>query len=165
MISRRMARTLEKLQNVRVIPKKDLSFDRLGIKLFKDVEAEVPRWLAEILHEENLVEVENIDHKTVSEKLYKEKVSITPLELPSYTYSLIREVIRSSPEDSLIRRDAVALVSRRVGKILNHLRTSLTLTTRRPPKNLLPEEIILYNALRLVVDGWMNAFLGIRDDE
>jgi len=159
-----MARTLERLQGVKVTPKRDMSFDRLGIRLYKDVEVEVPRWLAEVLEEEGLVEVVKIDWKVVSERLYKEKVSLTPLELPPGMFSLIREILESSPEDSLIRRDALALTYRRVGKMLNHLRTSIALTSKRTPKNLLPEELILYNALRLVVDGWMSAFLGIRDE-
>ncbi len=165
MISKRMARTLGEIQQVKITPKKDISLEKLGIRLFKDVEAEVPKWLADILVEEGLAEAKGVDWKIISEKLYKEKVSLMPLELPSNTYLLIREILEGSPEDSLIRRDAISLVNRRISKILNHLRTSIALTSKRTPKNLLPEELILYNALRAVVDGWMSAFLGIRDDE
>ncbi len=165
MISMRMARVLEEIQQVRITPKRDLSLERLGIRLFKDVEVDVPKWLADILAEEGLAEVEEVDWKIISEKLYKEKVSLMPLELPPYTYSLIREILEQSPEDSLIRRDAISLVNKRISKILNHIRTSIALTSKRTPKNLLPEELILYNALRAVVDGWMSAFLGLRDDE
>ncbi len=165
MISKRMARALEEIQQVKITPKRDLSLERLGIRLFKDVEVEVPKWLADILAEEGFAEVEEVDWKIISEKLYKEKVSLMPLELPPYTYPLIREILEQSPEDSLIRRDAISLVNKRISKILNHIRTSIALTSKRTPKNLLPEELILYNALRAVVDGWMSAFLGLRDDE
>ncbi|MDK2383241.1 MAG: hypothetical protein QI199_00330 [Candidatus Korarchaeota archaeon] len=165
MISKRMARVLEEIQRVRITPKRDLGLERLGIRLFKDVEVEVPKWLADILAEEGLAEVEEVNWKIISEKLYKEKVSLMPLELPPYTYPLIREILEHSPEDSLIRRDAISLVNKRISKILNHKRTSIALTSKRTPKNLLPEELILYNALRAVVDGWMSAFLGVRDDE
>ncbi len=165
MISKRMARVLEEIQRVRITPKRDLGLERLGIRLFKDVEVEVPKWLADILAEEGLAEVEEVNWKIISEKLYKEKVSLMPLELPPYTYPLIREILEHSPEDSLIRRDAISLVNKRISKILNHIRTSIALTSKRTPKNLLPEELILYNALRAVVDGWMSAFLGVRDDE
>ena len=160
-----MARVLEEIQQVKITPKRDLSLERLGIRLFKDVEVEVPKWLADILVEEGFAEIEEVDWKIISEKLYKEKVSLMPLELPSYTYPLIREILENSPRDSLIRRDAISLVNRRISKILNHIRTSIALTSKRTPKNLLPEELILYNALRAVVDGWMSAFLGVRDDE
>ncbi len=165
MISKRMARVLEEIQQVKITPKRDLSLERLGIRLFKGVEVEVPKWLADILVEEGFAEIEEVDWKIISEKLYKEKVSLMPLELPSYTYPLIREILENSPRDSLIRRDAISLVNRRISKILNHIRTSIALTSKRTPKNLLPEELILYNALRAVVDGWMSAFLGVRDDE
>ncbi len=165
MISKRMARVLEEIQQVKIAPKRDLSLERLGIRLFKDVEVEVPKWLADILAEEGFAEVEEVDWKIISEKLYKEKVSLMPLELPPYTYPLIREILERSPEDSLIRRDAISLVNKRISKILNHIRTSIALTSKRTPKNLLPEELILYNALRAVVDGWMSVFLGVRDDE
>ncbi len=165
MISKRMARVLEEIHQVKITPKRDLNLERLGIRLFKDVEAEVPKWLADILVEEGFAEIEEVDWKIISEKLYKEKVSLMPLELPSYTYPLIREILENSPEDSLVRRDAISLVNRRISKILNHIRTSIALTSKRTPKNLLPEELILYNALRAVVDGWMSAFLGVRDDE
>ncbi|MDK2372486.1 MAG: hypothetical protein QI197_03820 [Candidatus Korarchaeota archaeon] len=165
MISKRMARVLEEIQQVKITPKRDLSLKWLGIRLFKDVEAEVPKWLADILAEEGFAEVEEVNWRIISEKLYKEKVSLMPLELPPYTYPLIREILERSPEDSLIRRDAISLVNKRISKILNHIRTSIALTSKRTPKNLLPEELILYNALRAVVDGWMSAFLGVRDDE
>ncbi len=165
MISKRMARILEEIQQVKITPKRDLNLERLGVRIFKDVEVEVPKWLADILVEEGFAEIEEVDWKVISEKLYKEKVSLMPLELPPYTYPLIRDILENSPEDSLIRRDAISLVNRRISKILNHIRTSIALTSKRTPKNLLPEELILYNALRAVVDGWMSAFLGVRDDE
>lgn len=160
-----MARILEEIQQVKITPKRDLNLERLGVRIFKDVEVEVPKWLADILVEEGFAEIEEVDWKVISEKLYKEKVSLMPLELPPYTYPLIRDILENSPEDSLIRRDAISLVNRRISKILNHIRTSIALTSKRTPKNLLPEELILYNALRAVVDGWMSAFLGVRDDE
>lgn len=165
MISKRMARTLGMIYPVKITPKRDLNLERLGIRLFKDVETEVPKWLADMLAEEGLAKMEEVDWKIISEKLYKEKVSLMPLELPSSTYPLIRDILENSPEDSLVRRDAISLVNRRVDKILNHLKTSIALTSKRSPKNLLPEEIILYNALRSIVYWWMDAFLGIRDDE
>ena len=165
MISKRMARILEEIQQVKITPKRDLNLERLGVRIFKDVEVEVPKWLADILVEEGFAEIEEVDWKVISEKLYKEKVSMMPLELPPYTYPLIRDILENSPEDSLIRRDAISLVNRRISKILNHIRTSIALTSKRTPKNLLPEELILYNALKAVVDGWMSAFLGVRDDE
>lgn len=160
-----MARILEEIQQVKITPKRDLNLERLGVRIFKDVEVEVPKWLADILVEEGFAEIEEVDWKVISEKLYKEKVSMMPLELPPYTYPLIRDILENSPEDSLIRRDAISLVNRRISKILNHIRTSIALTSKRTPKNLLPEELILYNALKAVVDGWMSAFLGVRDDE
>ncbi len=165
MISKRMARTLEMIHQVKVTPRQDLNLERLGLRLFKGVETEVPKWLADILADEGLADVEEFDWKMVSEKLYKEKVSLMPLDLPSYTYSVIREILEESPEDSLVRRDAISLVNRRLSKMLNHLRASIALTSKRVPKNLLPEELILYNALRMIVDGWMSAFLGMREDE
>ncbi len=164
LISRRMAKTLEKLHYIKVIPKKDISLEEIGIKLFKGVEAEIPKWLADELENEGFIVKEDENPKIISELYYKEKVSITPLEIPPYTYSLIREILRSSTEDSLIRRDSLALVNRRISKILNYIRTSLTLRTDKTPKNLLLEELILYNALKLVLDEWMRTFLEIRDE-
>ncbi len=164
LISRRMARTLEKLHYVRVIPKRDIDLERIDVRLFKGVEAEIPRWLADELEREGLVSKKDENPKVISELYYKERVSITPLELPPYTYSLIREILKSSPEDSLIRRDSLALINRRISKILNYIRTSLTLKTNKSPKNLLLEELILYNALKLVLDEWMSAFLEVRDE-
>ncbi len=164
LISRRMARTLEKLHYVRVIPKRDIDLERIDVRLFKGVEAEIPRWLADELEREGLVSKKDENPKVISELYFKESVSITPLELPPYTYSLIREILKSSPEDSLIRRDSLALINRRISKILNYIRTSLTLKTNKSPKNLLLEELILYNALKLVLDEWMSAFLEVRDE-
>ncbi len=164
LISRRMAKTLEKLHYIKVEPKKDISLDGMDIKLFKGVEAEVPRWLADKLEEKGFIVKKKIDPKIISELYYKEKVSITPLEIPPYTYSLIREILKSSPKDSLIRRDSLALVNRRISKIMSYIRTSLTLRTNKTPKNLLLEELILYNALKIVLDEWMNSFLELRDE-
>ncbi len=159
-----MARTLEKLHYVKVIPKRDIDLERIDIRLFKGVEAEVPKWLADELEREGFVSKKDENPKVISELYYKERVSITPLELPPHTYSLIREILKSTPEDSLIRRDSLALINRRISKILNYIRTSLALKTNKSPKNLLLEELILYNALKLVLDEWMNAFLEIRDE-
>ncbi|MEM3481114.1 MAG: hypothetical protein QW576_05460, partial [Candidatus Korarchaeum sp.] len=66
---------------------------------------------------------------------------------------------------SLIRRDAIDLVNRRLSKLMDYLKASILLTSRRPPKNLLIEELILYNALKLVISEWLRSFLGMRDDE
>ncbi|ACB08097.1 hypothetical protein [Candidatus Korarchaeum cryptofilum] len=164
MISSRMAECLEDIQSVRVIAKKDLNFERLGIRIFKDVETEVPRWLAEILEEEGACEVIRGGPEIISERLYKEKVSILFAELPQETFQIIRDVVRGSPEDSLIRRDAIELVNRRLGKIMDYLKASILLTSKKPPKNLLVEELILYNALKSIIEEWMRSFVGVRVD-
>jgi hypothetical protein len=159
-----MAECLEDIQSVKVVAKKDLNFERLGIRIFKDVETEVPRWLAEILEEEGICEVLRENPEVISEKLYKEKVSILFAELPQETFHIIRDIIRRSPEDSLIRRDAIDLVNRRIGKLMDYLKASIFLTSKRPPKNLLVEELILYNALKLIIEEWMRSFVGVRVD-
>lgn len=163
-ISSRIADCLQDIQNVRIVAKRDLSFERLGIKVYKGVETEVPRWLAEVLEEEGLCEVPAEKSDVLSEKLYKEKVSLILSELPQETFHMIREVLRKSPENSLIRRDAIELVNRRLSKLMDHLKASILLTSKRPPKNLLIEELILYNALRLVISEWLRSFLGISDE-
>jgi len=163
-ISSRMAECLEEIQSVRIVAKRDLNFERLGIRIFKDVETEVPRWLAEILEEEGLCEVLKESPDVISEKLYREKVSILLTELPQGTFHIIREVIRESPEDSLMRRDAIELVNRRLGKLMDYLKASILLTSKKPPKNLLVEEIILYNALKSIIEEWMRSFVGVRVD-
>lgn len=165
LISSRMAECLQAIQNVKIIAKKDLSFERLGIKIYKGVETEVPRWLADILEEEGVCDILTEDPEVLSEKLYKEKVSLVFSELPQGAFCMVREVLRNSPENSLIRRDAIDLVNRRLGKLMDYLKASILLTSKRPPKNLLIEELILYNALRLVISEWLRSFLGIRDDE
>ncbi|MDW8036166.1 MAG: hypothetical protein RMI85_06885 [Candidatus Korarchaeum sp.] len=165
MISSRMAECLKDIQNVKIVAKKDLSFERLGIKVYKGVETEVPRWLAEILEEEGLCDVLTESPEVLSERLYKEKISLILSELPQGTFHILREVLKSSPENSLIRRDAIDLVNRRLSKLMDYLKASILLTSKRPPKNLLIEELILYNALKLVIREWLRSFLGIRDDE
>ncbi|MEM0017484.1 MAG: hypothetical protein QXJ48_05575 [Candidatus Korarchaeum sp.] len=165
MISRRMAECLQDIQNVKIVAKEDLSFERLGIKIYKGVETEVPRWLAEILDEEGLCDTVTENPEVLSERLYREKVSLILSELPQETFYIIREVLKKSPENSLIRRDAIDLVNRRLSKLMDYLKASILLTSRRPPKNLLIEELILYNALKLVISEWLRSFLGMRDDE
>ncbi len=164
MISSRMAECLEDIQSVRIVAKRDLDLERLGMRIFKDVETEVPRWLAEILEEEGVCEVLRESPEVISEKLYREKVSILFAELPQGMFQLIRDVIRGSPEDSLIRRDATELVNRRLGKLMDYLKASILLTSKKPPKNLLIEELILYNALKLIIEEWMRSFVGVRVD-
>ena len=164
-ISKRTSYILSKLYPVKVIPKEDLSLDKLGIKIFKGVETEIPKWMADILQEEGKVEVEEISPKKVSEYLYKEKMSVTLTKLPPYTYSLIRELLKSS-DDSLVKRDAIDLVNRRVGKILMYLKASIRLdSSRGAPKNLLPEELVLYNTLRKYIGRWIEAFLELKEGE
>ncbi|MEM2603588.1 MAG: hypothetical protein QXO55_02770 [Candidatus Korarchaeum sp.] len=165
LISRRMAECLQDIQNVKIVAKEDLSFERLGIKIYKGVETEVPRWLAEILDEEGLCDTVTENPEVLSERLYREKVSLILSELPQETFYIIREVLKKSPENSLIRRDAIDLVNRRLSKLMDYLKASILLTSRRPPKNLLIEELILYNALKLVISEWLRSFLGMRDDE
>jgi len=164
LISSRMAECLEDIQSVRIVAKRDLDLERLGMRIFKDVETEVPRWLAEILEEEGVCEVLRESPEVISEKLYREKVSILFAELPQGMFQLIRDVIRGSPEDSLIRRDATELVNRRLGKLMDYLKASILLTSKKPPKNLLIEELILYNALKLIIEEWMRSFVGVRVD-
>lgn len=160
-----MAECLQDIQNVKIVAKEDLSFERLGIKIYKGVETEVPRWLAEILDEEGLCDTVTENPEVLSERLYREKVSLILSELPQETFYIIREVLKKSPENSLIRRDAIDLVNRRLSKLMDYLKASILLTSRRPPKNLLIEELILYNALKLVISEWLRSFLGMRDDE
>ena len=162
-ISGRMAECLQDIQNVKIVAKKDLPFERLGIKVYKGVETEVPRWLAEILEEEGLCDVLTERLDVLSERLYKEKVSLIPSELPQETFHMIREALRRGPE-SLTGRDAMDLVNRRLSKLMDYLKASILLTSKRPPKNLLIEELILYNALRLVISEWLRSFLGISDE-
>jgi len=164
LISSRMAECLEDIQSVRIVAKRDLDLERLGMRIFKDVETEVPRWLAEILEEEGVCEVLRESPEVISEKLYREKVSILFAELPQGMFQLIRDVIRGSPEDSLIRRDATELVNRRLGKLMDYLKASILLTSKKPPKNLLIEELILYNALKSIIEEWMRSFVGVRVD-
>jgi len=164
LISVRMAECLRNIQNVKIIAKRDLSFERLGIKIYKGVESEVPRWLADILEEEGLCDVVTENPSVLSERLYREKVSLVLSELPQETFQMIREVLRRSPEGSLIRRDVLELVNRRLSKLMDHLKASILLASKRPPKNLLIEELILYNALKFLMTEWLRSFLGIRDD-
>jgi DNA replication initiation complex subunit (GINS family) len=159
-----MAECLENIRSVKIVAKRDLNFERLGIRVFKDVETEVPRWLAEILEEEGVCEVLKESPEIIGEKLYREKVSILFAELPQGTFHMIRDIIRRSPEDSLIRRDAIELVNRRLGKLMDYLKASILLTSKKPPKNLLVEELILYNALKSVIEEWMRSFVGVRVD-
>ncbi|MEM2810384.1 MAG: hypothetical protein QW187_01000 [Candidatus Korarchaeum sp.] len=161
----RVVSCLQDIQNVKIVAKEDLSFERLGIKIYKGVETEVPRWLAEILDEEGLCDTVTENPEVLSERLYREKVSLILSELPQETFYIIREVLKKSPENSLIRRDAIDLVNRRLSKLMDYLKASILLTSRRPPKNLLIEELILYNALKLVISEWLRSFLGMRDDE
>lgn len=165
LISSRMAECLQAVQNVKIVAKKDLSFERLGIKIYRGIETEVPRWLAEILEEEGICDILTEDPEVLSKKLYGEKVSLILSELPQGTFRMVREVLRNSPESSLIRRDAKDLVNRRLSKLMDHLKASILLTSERPPKNLLIEELILYNALKLVISEWLRSFLGVRDGE
>lgn len=159
-----MAECLELIQNVKIVPKKDISLEKLGMRFYKGVETEAPRWLAELLEEEGLCESMSEKPEVLSERLYKEKVSLILSELPQETFYMIRDVLRRIPDDSLIKRDALNLVGRRLNKLLDYLKASILLTQKKPPKNLLTEELILYNALRLVISEWLRSFVGLRDD-
>jgi hypothetical protein len=47
---------------------------------------------------------------------------------------------------------------------MDYLKASILLTSKKPPKNLLVEELILYNALKSIIEEWMRSFVGVRVD-
>ncbi len=157
MISRRAIKILENLCDVKIIPKIDFNSEILGVRLYRDVETEVPVWLARVLIEEGLAE--KVEEKEdIGKLLFKEKTSITLASMPCDLYSKIKEALKS--DDNLKRRDAQDILNRRLQKILTYLRMSIMLNEHSLPKNMLVEEAVLYKYLRDSVLSWLNQFLG-----
>ncbi len=159
MISRRTSKILSWSCDVKIIPKIDVSSEILGIRLYRDVETEVPNWVAEVLIREGLADPVPPE-EDIGKLLFKEKTSITLSKVPCNLYQIIRKALIEG--DELKERDAKELVNRRLHKILTYLRMSLMLEDRTPPKNILPEEMVLYKFLREAILAWLDSFVGER---
>ena len=157
MISRRALKILENICEVKIIPKIDLNLEILGVRLYRDVETEVPLWLARVLIEEGLAEGV-VGEEDIGKLLFKEKTSITLANMPCDLYSKVKEALKS--DDNLKKRDARDILNRRLQKILTYLRMSIMLDEQSLPKNILAEEAVLYKHLRDSVLFWLNQFLG-----
>ncbi|MCX8204463.1 MAG: DNA replication complex GINS family protein [Candidatus Nezhaarchaeota archaeon] len=127
---------------------------------------EVPRWLASILEEEGYVKVlsdVSLDLQWLSKLSWREERSPSPVEVDEALYPKIRELLERLGREASTSIEAHTAKKQAEVKVLDIVRCRLQKIVQAAvspsvPKglldNLTPEEKMLFEKLRWIVDGW-----------
>lgn len=149
------------------IPKLKIGGEDLGSPI-KGTELKIPRWAAKALEEEGYVKIKDdgqLKLLDIIKLLWKEEKTETPCKMPEKFYPKLRELlktlnenVRRNPTDIAINEQkqvqmrSLDLINCRLQKIIR------LAFERTPPKSsidaLEPEELALFKALRLEIEGW-----------
>lgn len=122
---------------------------------------EVPAWVADVLREARLAEVEEVGLQQLYQLLVRERRGAEPVQLPEGFYPRVRRAISSAPREEAQRVENVLrdVVNLRLSKLL-----PAALKSADPEwiRNLTPEERALFEDLKARIREFYSSVLEVR---